>query len=72
MLLLGGVLLVWIVYNLFVERQAQFTMAFGGLIFLCALIGVGLKWVSEGRALMEDNARPRRRRKKRSRPIDDE
>lgn len=60
-LLLGTLLLGWIGYNLLVELQpeAKRLNPLPALIFSAALIGVGVKWVSEGR----ENIRPKRSRK---------
>lgn len=60
-LLLGTLLLGWIGYNLLVELQpeAKRLNPLPALIFSGALIGVGVKWVSEGR----EDIRPKRSRK---------
>lgn len=73
MLLLGAILLLWIVYNLFFENQPEFRMTLGGLLFLCGLGFVGFKWVTEGWAQVQENSRSRpRKKKKRRRPVDDD
>ena len=63
-LLLAALLIVWIGYNLFVERQKEFHL--GGLGFLAALLFVGVKWVREG---LGADAEPTKKRKKKMKSI---
>lgn len=45
MLLFASMLLVWIFYNLFVERQIEFRLSVGGILFVIELTPVGIKWL---------------------------
>lgn len=49
-LLLGCVLVVWVVYNVFVERQPTFNPNPLGALFVIGLFAVGGKWVLEWRS----------------------
>jgi heme/copper-type cytochrome/quinol oxidase subunit 4 len=72
MVLFGVVLLIWIFFNLFIQRQAEFKSSIFGFGFLVALLMVGSKWIYEGREAMKEQSRPKRRKKKRPRPIDED
>lgn len=50
MLAFASVLVGWIAYNLLVERQSRFAATLGGCALLVALVGVGSRWVAEGRS----------------------
>lgn len=69
MLLLGGILLIWIAFNVLVQRQAEFKMTVGAILFLLGLFTVGGKWVMEGWSAAQEQFRPRKRKKKRRRPV---
>lgn len=72
-LLFAVVLTIWVIYNVFVERQPEFRATIGGVVFLTLCYVVGFKWLKEGwDALQESKEEPPRRRRRRDRADEDE
>ena len=72
MVLFGAILAIWIVFNLFVSRQAEFKFTVGGILFMIALFGVGIKWIMDGLPDVQEKLKPKRRSRKRRRRDEDE
>jgi len=74
MLGFGVVLLLWLIYNLLIARQREFSMSLCAFAFTAGLLFVGAKWASEGWSHAEKFFRPkkRRKRKKRRRVIEED
>lgn len=47
-IVIGGAIFIWVIYNLFVERQQEFTDSggdIGGIILPIAMVVIGIKWL---------------------------
>ena len=68
MLAFGLLLLGWLAYNLFIERQKEFQLNIMALGFMAGLLFVGSKWVMEGWESVGSLFQARKPKKKKKKP----
>lgn len=74
-LVFGAAILIWVTYNLLIERQPEAKGSpLPAIGFSIVLLVVGGKWALDGWQTVQENRRPKKRRKKRKRLVreDDE